>query len=397
MEPQPTDSVQNQPQLGWYVHLPFCTTKCGYCDFYSLPTIPGLVDGLVAALTAELTARDPHRPVETIFVGGGTPTVLPADALAKVLGLLVERAAPVSEFTVEANPSSTDELKLDLLRRHGVNRISFGAQSFNSDELKVLERIHDPRHIFESVSSARRAGFDNIHLELIYAIPGQSLASWRETLNRAIDVGTEHLSCYALMYEPGTSLTRLRHQGRVVQADEDIEADMFECTIDLLTAAGFEHYEISNFARPGRRCRANIIYWENREYLGIGPSAVSYLGGARRKNVADIRKYVEAAQSGTDSIVVEEESLPPEDRARETAIQMLRLTDGVNYATFEAITGFGAEALFARQLQEYADLKLIAHDADGFRLSRRGMLLSNQVMTAFLGQETITSSRAAAP
>lgn len=396
MEPQPTDSVKNQPHLGWYVHLPFCTTKCGYCDFYSLPTIPGLVDGLVAALTAELTARDPHRPVETIFVGGGTPTVLPADALAKILGLLVERAGPVSEFTVEANPSSTDELKLDLLRRHGVNRISFGAQSFNPEELKVLERIHDPRHIFESVASARRAGFDNINLDLIYAIPGQSLASWRETLSRAIDVGTEHLSCYALMFEPGTSLTRLRHQGRVVQADEDVEADMFECTIDLLTAAGYEHYEISNFARPGRRCRANIIYWENREYLGIGPSAVSYLGGVRRKNVADIRKYVEAAQSGTDSIVVEEESLPPEDRARETAIQMLRLTEGINYRRFEAITGFKAEALFARQLDEYADLKLIARDTDGFRLTRRGLLLSNQVMTALLGETMITSSRDAA-
>ncbi|GMU34707.1 MAG: coproporphyrinogen III oxidase [Planctomycetia bacterium] len=396
MKPQPTDSSQNQPHLGWYVHLPFCTTKCGYCDFYSLPTIPGLVDGLIAALTAELTARDPRRPVETIFVGGGTPTVLPADALGKILGLLVERAGPVSEFTVEANPSSTDELKLDLLRRHGVNRISFGAQSFNPDELKVLERIHDPRHIFESVASARRAGFDNINLDLIYAIPGQTLASWRETLSRAIDVGTEHLSCYALMYEPGTSLTRLRHQGRVVQADEDVEADMFECTIDLLTAAGFEHYEISNFARPGRRCRANIIYWENRQYLGIGPSAVSYLGGVRRKNVADVRKYVEAMQSGEGSIVVEDESLSPEDRARETAIQMLRLTDGINYRRFEAVTGFRAETLFARQLDEYTDLKLIARDSSGFRLTRRGLLLSNQVMTALLGETMITSSPDAA-
>lgn len=385
MEPQPTDSSQNQSQLGWYLHLPFCTTKCGYCDFYSLPTIPGLVDDLVAALTAELSARDPHRPVETIFVGGGTPTVLPAEALGKVLGLLVERAGPVGEFTVEANPSSTDELKLDLLRRHGVNRISFGAQSFNPEELRVLERIHDPRHIFESVASARRAGFDNINLDLIYAIPGQTLASWRETLCRAIDVGTEHLSCYALMYEPGTSLTRLRHQGRVVQADEDVEADMFECTIDMLTAAGYEHYEISNFARPNRRCRANIIYWENREYLGIGPSAVSYLGGVRRKNVADVRKYVEAMRSGAGSIVVEEESLPPEDRARETAIQMLRMTDGVNEEAFRAITGFIASELFVRQFEEFSKSGLIVCDDRGFRLTRRGLLLSNLVMTEFLG------------
>lgn len=390
-----TSPAMDRP-LGWYVHLPFCTTKCGYCDFYSLPSIPGLVDGLVAALSAELAARNPRRPVETLFVGGGTPTVLPAEALNRILSLLSKSAGRVDEFTVEANPSSTDELKLELLRNHGVNRISFGAQSFNPDELRVLERLHDPRHIFESVSAARTVGFDNINLDLIYAIPGQSMESWQTTLQRAIDVGTEHLSCYALMYEPGTSLTRLRHQGRVVQADEDVEADMFECTIDMLTAAGFEHYEISNFARPGRRCQANIIYWENREYLGIGPSAVSYLEGVRRKNVADVRKYIETMQSGAGSIVVEEEALPPEDRARETAIQMLRLTDGINYARFEAITGFRAEALFARQLDEYTDLKLIARDPNGFRLTRRGLLLSNQVMTALLGETTITSSPDAA-
>lgn len=379
-------SASDARSIGWYVHLPFCTTKCGYCDFYSLPTIPGLVDGLVNALASEIAWRDPKRPVETIFIGGGTPTVLPAEALGRILDLITARTGPVGEFTVEANPSSTDELKLDLLRKSGVNRISFGAQSFDPAELKVLERLHDPRHIFESVDAARAAGFDNINLDLIYAIPGQSMESWRSTLQRAIDIGAEHLSCYALMYEPGTSLTRLRHQGRVVQADEDLEAEMFDCTIDTLTAAGYEHYEISNFARPCRRCRANVIYWENREYFGIGPSAVSYLDGVRRKNVPDVRKYVESTPTDPTSIVSEEEQLATEDRARETAIQMLRMTEGIKYARFEAVTGFKANELFSRQIAEYAGLGLIEANATGFRLTRRGLLLSNKVMTAILDE-----------
>lgn len=400
------------PRIGWYFHLPFCTTKCGYCDFYSLPAIPALTAGLVRAILRELSLRNPGRPAETIFVGGGTPTVLPADALDTILGHISQLAGPVDEFTVEANPSSTDELKLELLRRHGVSRISFGAQSFNPDELAVLERIHDPRHIFESVAAARAAGFDNINLDLIYAIPGQSLASWKDTLRRAIDLGTQHLSCYALMYEPGTSLTRLRHQGRVIASEENTEAEMFDCTIDILTAAGFEHYEISNFARPGRRCRANIIYWENREYLGIGPSAVSYLDGVRTKSVPDVRRYVQAMTSdetptGTSSndttphgtsrslvpssqsdpcaaIIHEREQLSPIERAGETAVQMLRLTDGVSYDSFRKITGEDARHLFESRVMEFVKLGLMEHDDRGFRLNRRGLPVANRIMQDFL-------------
>ena len=372
------------PDIGWYVHLPFCTTKCGYCDFYSLPTIPAMVGDLVEALRREMEHRDPGRNVKTIFVGGGTPTVLPAEALEAVLRGILRHTGSVEEFTVEANPSSTDELKLGLLRRFGVNRVSFGAQSFYEDELRVLERIHDPRHIFESVAEARRAGFDNINLDLIYAIPGQTLDRWRETLRRAIDLGTEHLSCYGLMYEPNTSLTRLRHQGRIVAADEDLEAEMFELTIDELVGAGFEHYEISNFARPGRRCQANVTYWENREYLGVGPSAVSYLGGVRSKNVPDVRKYV-SGMLGGDDVIVESERLDSPARAGETAIQMLRLIDGIDEGRFRAQTGFDARELFAEKISELSGLGLLDVAGDRIRLSRSGLLVANRVMAEFLG------------
>jgi oxygen-independent coproporphyrinogen-3 oxidase len=435
--------------IGWYVHLPFCTTKCGYCDFYSLPTIPSLVEGLIAAILTEARLRDPRRPVETVFVGGGTPTVLPATALDAILTAIARHTGPVAEFTVEANPSSTDELKLDLLRRRGVSRVSFGAQSFHADELAVLERIHDPRHIVESVLAARAAGFDNVNLDLIYAVPGQSLERWRDNLRRAIDLGTEHLSCYSLMFEPGTALTRLRDQGRVGPVDEGLEADMFDLTVDELTAAGFEQYEISNFARPGRRCRANLIYWQNREYLGIGPSAVSYLDGLRTKNAADVRRYVEhfaggakgegrvdagrstgggsggdghngldgedggagnygaagasgnrgvgaaltmagvtlplaSAADGCRSIIVESERLEPVQRAAETAVQMLRLVEGVELAGFMRQTGFDGGRLFAAAIDRLAPLGLLEATPTHVRLSRRGMLVANRVMAEFL-------------
>ncbi|HPF39159.1 MAG TPA: radical SAM family heme chaperone HemW [Phycisphaerae bacterium] len=373
------------PPIGWYVHLPFCRTKCGYCDFYSLPTISALIPDLVRVIVGEITARNPNRIVRTIFVGGGTPTELPAENLEELLEAIGRMAGDgVIEWSVEANPTSASELKLDVLRRNGVNRVSFGAQSFFADELATLERIHDPAHIPESIEAARRAGFDNVNLDLIYGIPGQSMARWRESLTRAIDLGTDHLSCYALMYEPGTAMTRFREQGRVTPCDESLEADMFEATIDILAGAGYEQYEISNFARPGRRCEANMIYWRNEEYLGVGPSAVSYLDGERRRNIADVRRYVAQTPSDPNAIVVERETLTPLARAAETAIQMLRLIDGIDRATFASATGYDANALFAGVITEMTSAALIEATPSHVRLTRRGQLLSNYVMRAFL-------------
>ncbi len=376
--------------IGWYVHLPFCSTKCGYCDFYSLPTQPQLAEPLAAALKREMSLRDPERPVESVFVGGGTPTVLPAEALATILTAVRERTAGAEEFSVEANPSSADELKLALLRNQGVNRLSLGAQSFNADDLAVLERLHSPEHIPSSVRLAREAGFDNINLDLIYGIPGQSRERWRETLNRAIDLGPEHLACYSLMYEPGTSLTRLRREGRLIPCDEDAEADMFEETIDVLTAAGYEHYEISNFARPGRQCRANIAYWENREYLGVGPSAVSYLDGTRRRNVPDVRKYVLAMQHDPAAAVQEEETLGELEHCCETAVQMLRLTRGIEQSRFVSQTGRDPLMLFAEPIARMQGEGLLRADDECIRLTRKGMLLANYVMREFLLYDVVS-------
>lgn len=375
--------------IGWYVHLPFCTTKCGYCDFYSLPTREDWIPDLVAAVRREIAVRDPGRLIRTVFVGGGTPTVLPAEALRGVLSPVLERLrsadGPV-EFTCEANPSTADELKLDLLRELGVNRISFGAQSFDLGELAVLQRLHDPTHISEAVSLARRAGFENVNLDLIFGVPGQTMRSWRNSLRRAIELGPDHLSCYGLMYEEGTALTKQRRLGQVRPCDEDLEAEMFEATIAELGAAGYEQYEISNFARPGKRCEHNLIYWRNEEYLGVGPSAVSYLDGVRRKTKPDVKAYIDAWAAGgdADGLVIEREELGAEARARETAVQMLRLADGIDLERFRRQTGFEAPELFEAAIDRNVASGLLSHGGGAIRLTRAGMLLANRVMEAFL-------------
>ncbi len=375
--------------VGWYVHLPFCRTKCGYCDFYSLPTLPHLTEQLISAICREITERNPNRPVESVFIGGGTPTELPADALDRLLRFISERtgasrAADGFEWTVEANPTSTSELKLQTLIAAGVNRISFGAQSFNEDDLRVLERLHDPKHIHESVAAAREAGFRNINLDLIYGIPGQTLDRWRDTLRRAIDLNTDHLSCYSLMYEDGTALTRQRAEGRLTPCDEDLETDMFHLTTEELTAAGFDQYEISNFAKAGRECRSNVIYWENREYLGVGPSAVSYLDGLRIRNIPDVRRYCEKIFDDPASIIVDRETLPPRERAGETAVQMLRLTRGIDKSLFKDRTGFDADDLFSDSIRRFKDMGLIEGDERSIRLTRSGFLVANRIMQEFL-------------
>jgi oxygen-independent coproporphyrinogen-3 oxidase len=384
----PRASEISATPIGWYVHLPFCRSKCGYCDFYSLPTIPELLDGFVRSITLEMAIRDPGRRVETAFIGGGTPTELPADALGAVLAAVAERVGRPAEWTVEANPASGKATVFEMLRRRGVDRLSIGAQSFDARELRFLERIHGPDDIGESVRAARFAGFGNLSLDLIYAIPGQSLDSWRSTLGRVLDLGVEHLSCYALTYEDDTPLARLRQQGRIAPCDESLEIDMFELTIEQLSAAGFEHYEISNFARPGRRCLANLVYWQNREYVGFGPSAVSYLDGVRTKNVPDVHRYVELMSAGADAIIIERERLGPRRRACETAVQMLRLTDGIDAGVFRSMSGFDAHVLFAEPIRRFSGTGLLSSTDEAIRLTPRGMLLANRVMAEFLLDES---------
>ncbi|MEP0841686.1 MAG: radical SAM family heme chaperone HemW [Phycisphaerae bacterium] len=373
--------------IGLYVHVPFCATKCGYCDFYSHAPAPGVFTPLVDALLDELASAlsDPDLSVETIFVGGGTPTLLPAGPLERLfaaLGLVAQRHRPV-EFTVEANPASLTDAKARLLRAHGVNRVSMGAQSFHAHELRVLDRIHSPHDIAPSAEIIRRSGFEHFNLDLIFGIPGQTRASWLESLRRAIACGPDHLACYGLTYEPDTALHDKLRTGLIRPADEGFEAELYDLTVDFLTARGFQQYEISNYARPGAGSRHNVRYWLNLPYVGIGPSAASFLNGRRWRNLPDTAEYVRRRRLGLDT-AIDAEMLSPRASAGETAMLNLRLVEGMDRAAFHAATGFDPLVLFAEPIARYAGQGLLAVDDRRIRLTRRGRLVADTVLADFL-------------
>lgn len=376
----------SSPCRSLYVHVPFCRRLCGYCDFYSQVLDPDTVGPLVDAVRSELTGatRGGGLTVDTIFVGGGTPTVLPADQLARLLAALRACAAgPDVEFTVEANPATVTAEMADVLASAGVNRVSVGAQSFNPAELDVLDRTHRPEQVGETLATCRRAGIRRLSLDLIFGIPGQTLACWRESLQAALGLEPEHMSCYGLTYEPGTPLRERLDAGSVQRVDPDLEADMYETTIDVLAAAGLAQYEISNFARPGAECRHNLRYWHNEPYLGLGPAAAGFLNEVRYKNVADTAAYVAAIRAGR-SPRAEEERLPPERRVRETAMLELRLTSGIDRRRFAARYKEDPVALFAAAIEPHRADGLLVVNETSIRLTRRGLLLADTVIADFL-------------
>jgi oxygen-independent coproporphyrinogen-3 oxidase len=287
------------------------------------------------------------------------------------------------EFTVEANPASLTDAKAGFLRDHGVTRISMGAQSFHKHELHVLDRIHRPEDVAASAEIVRRAGFAHFNLDLIFGIPGQTRGSWEESLRRAIDLGPDHLACYGLTYEPDTPLRERRDAGLLRQVDDDWEAELYLSAIDTLADAGFAQYEISNFARPGGRSLHNLRYWKNLPGIGIGPSAASYLGGRRWRNVPDLARYVACVRSGDDP-AIESETLSALERAGETAMLQLRLVEGIRCRAFATATGFDPHLLFADQIERYTGQGLLDADEERIALTRAGRLLGDAVIAEFL-------------
>ncbi len=372
-------------EAGLYVHTPFCETKCGYCDFFSVALKDRDSGPLIERVRREVRGRmasSPH-PIRTIFLGGGTPTVLPPAEFEALLRTIRDATAghPVVEFTVEANPGTVDDQVAELLVEHGVTRVSMGAQSFLEAELETLERLHSPADIPVAVETLRRHGLEQLNIDLIFGIPGQTAATWKESLRRAVALGTDHLSCYGLMYEPGTRLTAQRAAGRVVPCDEDVEADLFEMTVDLLAGKGLEQYEISNFARPGRRCEHNLIYWRNEPYLGVGPSASGCYAGRRYRNVADVAGYVRLMDERGDA-ESESESLTPRTIALEMILMQLRLAEGLSRADFLRRTGADALTIFGDAARRLSADGVLEVTPEALRLTRRGMLVANHVMAS---------------
>lgn len=376
--------------LGLYIHVPFCETKCGYCDFYSVPLGDRATTPVVDATLRELADRTQTtpEPIRTIFVGGGTPTLLPPADLQRLMDALatIAREHAVEEFTVEANPATVDEPKARLLVEHGVTRVSMGAQSFFPAELAALERLHSPQDIPASVETLRRCGVRQVNLDLIFGIPGQSLDSWRQSLARAIELAPDHIACYGLTYEPATRLTAQLHHRLVTPCDEDLEADMFNATVDVLGAAGYRQYEISNFAKAGCECRHNLLYWRNQPYIGAGPSAAGCLSGRRYKNVPDIAAYVRRmGESGHAE--AESETLTREMIALELVMMQMRLCDGLSVSDFRQRVGVDPRHQYAASLGRLVQQGWVTATCHRIALTRAGMLVANRVMAELVADE----------
>lgn len=315
-----------------YVHTPFCPSKCGYCDFNSYAMDGEIVPRTVDAIEAEIRSSPwAGRPAKTVFFGGGTPTFLEAGQLLRLLRAVrdVHPFEPGTEVTTEANPGTADAMKFMALRDGGFNRMSLGAQSFRNDDLLRLGRVHVAGEIEQAFAMARNAGFDNLNLDLMFALPGQSVAAWKENLNKAIGLHPEHLSLYCLTLEPHTAFYRQHLRGTLVLPEEEDQVAMYEVAITMARDAGYQQYEISNFAQPGRACAHNLCYWQGEEYAGYGPGAVGFVEGRRYTNLKHPTLYIDALEAGRP-LAFEEERIDAMTHRTERIMLGLRLNDGVD-------------------------------------------------------------------
>ena len=367
-----------------YLHVPFCAHRCGYCDFTLVAGRDDLTDDYLRAMSVELASLEHPREVDTVFFGGGTPTHLPPRQLAELLELTQKWfvLAPGYEWSVEANPFGLSDEKIELLADAGVNRISLGVQSFDADVLKLLERDHRADEVVSAVERIRRR-IENVGLDLIFGVPGQSLDLWRETLSKAIKLKPTHLSTYGLTFEKGTAFWTRREKGALAQLPDELERDMYAATMSDLAAAGFEHYEISNFARPGFRCRHNQTYWQAIPYFGLGPGAARYINGVRSSNHRSTTTWIKRVLAGERAIGMTEE-LEPAHRAREALVLGLRQLDGVRRDRFQQLTGFNLDELAGSEIARQRAAKNIEDFGDGIRLSRTGIFLADSVIVDFL-------------
>lgn len=357
-----------------YLHFPFCVSKCRYCDFYSVPFDKGITPAYVAALRKEMALKaHAARGLEGLYLGGGTPSLLSGPELASLMKDVAERYgfAAGAEITLEANPGTVSKEKLEAFRAAGINRLSIGIQSLDDRELRLLGRCHTATEGSAAVEAAREAGFDNLSLDLLYGIPGQSREGWRRTLAEVIALRPEHISAYELTPEEGTPLFESIRKGETAMPGEEEGTALYYQAIDTLAAAGYEQYEISNFSLPGFRCRHNLNYWNRGAYLGIGAAAHSFDGTVRTANARSVHAYLERLTEG-ELPVEEETAIDGAASAKERIFLGLRKTEGIDLDAGAQINRKAAEELLLRGLIELSGHRL--------RLTRKGLVLSSEVM-----------------
>jgi len=395
--------VRIQINLNWqsipsvYIHVPFCRHRCGYCNFSLVADRDYLIDAYLAGIASELRfwGRGRRRQVQTVFIGGGTPSHLPPEKLQALLEIIREHLDPANggEFSCEANPQDISESKVQLLADYGVNRLSLGAQSLHASKLSHLERDHSPATIRSAVDLARKS-ISNISLDLIFGLPGESVASWTGDLRHALSCGIEHLSAYELTIEKGTRFWNRQRRGESLACSDDRNADLYRATQDCLAEGGFEHYEISNFARPGFRCRHNTAYWNGSRYLAVGPSAASLVYGTmappqfyRWINHLSLSKYLRSLANG-ERPIGDCESVTPLQAAAEFLAFGIRQIDGVDLKRIAQITGIDPRGPFGGDLTAWQAKGMVLLDGDQLRLTNQGHLFADLVGRDFIATGT---------
>ena len=397
--PATTQSAKTEPiqqlleTVSLYVHIPFCHTRCHYCDFNTYAGMLPLREPYVRALLTEigmagaltkLPGGKPRRS-RTIFFGGGTPSLLSVSQVSRILDACYDNFAvdEDAEITLEANPGTLSREQLVGLRAAGVNRLSMGAQSFDAELLKTLGRIHSPKDITQAVRDAQAAGFTSINVDFMFGLPGQTMHHWRETIERALDLHIEHLSLYSLIIEEGTPFYTWTHEGRITPGDEDLCADMYEYADERLHAAGYVNYEISNWSLPGFQSRHNLTYWHNLPYIGMGAGAYSSFGGRRFSNVREPAEYIRMlkAQQWPE---VESETVDKAQAMSETAFLALRTAHGLHLPTFEQRFALPFAQFAGDRLHMVEEAGLLERETEWLRLSKRGRLLGNEVFLRLL-------------
>ena len=366
-----------------YVHIPFCTQICYYCDFSKVFIKNQPVDSYLEHLIEEYDSYDIQK-LRTLYIGGGTPTALSAPQLAFLLEKLTDKLdlSYLEELTIEANPGDLDQEKIAVLKDSPVNRVSLGVQTFNDRMLKQIGRSHLEKDIYENIANLKKAGFDNISIDLIYALPKQTMEDVKTNVAKAIALDIPHMSLYSLILENHTVFMNRMRRGKLPLPKEDLEAEMFEYIIAELEKAGFEHYEISNFSKPGFESRHNLMYWDNAEYYGIGAGASGYVDGVRYKNHGPIRHYMQAVEAGNTR--VQEEVLTLKEKMEEEMFLGLRKKSGVSKKRFEEKFGLSFEDHYGAVVSELTEQGLLVPDRDIVRMTKQGLFLGDTVAEKFI-------------
>ena len=374
--------MQTKPTSA-YVHIPFCTQICYYCDFSKVFIKNQPVDSYLEHLIEEYDSYD-IKKLRTLYIGGGTPTALSARQLAFLLEKLTDKLdlSYLEELTIEANPGDLDQEKIAVLKDSPVNRVSLGVQTFNDLMLRQIGRSHLEKDIFENIANLKKAGFDNISIDLIYALPKQTMEDVKTNVAKAIALDIPHMSLYSLILENHTVFMNRMRRGKLPLPKEDLEAEMFDYIIAELEKAGFEHYEISNFSKPGFESRHNLMYWDNAEYYGIGAGASGYVDGVRYKNHGPIRHYLQAVEAGNAR--VQEEVLTLKEKMEEEMFLGLRKKSGVSKKRFEEKFGFSFEDRYGAVVSELTEQGLLVPDRDIVRMTKQGLFLGDTVAEKFI-------------